>query len=88
MPFKILLMKKVIMEMLVEEFIVSKFVSTTDAAATQETVLARFTRVRLGSKQMQAAMRARAILFYCCIAPLRMLMNFKELRQEGGDQKV
>ena len=32
-------------------------------------------------------MRARAILFYCCIAPLRMLMYSKELRQEGGNHE-
>ena len=86
-PYKILLMKKVIMQMLVEEFIVSKFVPNSDAAATQETVIAKSIRVRLGSKQIQAAMRARAMLFYCCIAPLRMLMNSKELREERGDHE-
>ena len=32
-------------------------------------------------------MRARAIIFYCCIAPLRMLMNSKELLQEGGNHE-
>ena len=87
MPFKILLMKKVIMKMLTEDFIMSKFVASTDTAETQESVLARSIRVRLGSKQIQSAMRARAILFYCCIAPLRMLMNSKELRQEGGNHE-
>ena len=85
-PYKILLMKKVIMRMLVEDFILSKVVPTTDAA-THETILARSIRVRLGSKQIQAAMRARAIIFYCCISPLRMLMNSKELRQEGGNHE-
>ena len=32
MPFKILLMKKVIMKMLTEDFIMSKFVASTDTA--------------------------------------------------------
>ena len=85
-PYKILLMKKVIMRMLVDDFILSKVVPTTDAA-THETILARSIRVRLGSKQIKAAMRARTIIFYCCIAPLRMLMNSKELRQGGGNHE-
>ena len=40
------------------------------------------------SNQIQAAMVAKFILFYCCIASLRILKNSKELRPYGGNHEL
>ena len=76
------------MKMLMEDFIIPKFVPSTDPTETHKTVLERFICRKLGSNQIQAAMVAKFILFYCCIASLRILKNSKELRPYGGNHEL
>jgi hypothetical protein len=66
----------------------SKFVPSTDPTETQKTVLERFISGKLGSIQMQVAMMAKFILFYCCIASFRILKNSKELRPYDGNHEL
>jgi hypothetical protein len=66
----------------------SKFVPSIDPTETHKTVLERFISGKLGSNQIQAAMMAKFILFYCCIASLRILKNSKELRPYGGNHEL
>ena len=76
------------MKTLMEDLIISKFVPSTDPTETHKTVLERFICRKLGSNQIQAAMVAKFILFYCCIASLRILKNSKELRPYGGNHEL
>jgi hypothetical protein len=81
-------MQKVIMKSLMEDFIMSKFVPSTDPTETQKTVLERFISGKLGSNEMQVAMMAKFILFYCCLTSLRILKNSKELRPYDGNHEL
>jgi hypothetical protein len=64
-------------------FLMSNFVP--DPAETHGTILERFIRRQLGSKQVQVAMMAKVVLFCRCIASLSILKNSKEFRPDGGN---
>ena len=81
-------MQKVIMKTLMEDFIMSKFVPSTDPSETHKTVLERFISGNLEYNQMQASIMAKFILFYCCVASLRILKNSKEFRPYGGNHEL
>jgi len=63
-------------EFLAQSVVYGKYASKEDS---EETLITKSIRKRLSTEEFKAPILARAMLFYACIQPMRVLMNSKDL---------